>query len=72
MPNSSDSGVISISVKESTEIVACIGSVETRQWNLEESAWKVQFVGVSLGTSWVGGLDEKMSVNENDKEIKTK
>ncbi len=43
-----------------------------RKWPLEESTWKLEFVGVSGQTSWVGGLDEKMIVNDNDRTIKNK
>jgi hypothetical protein len=72
VPNSTDSGTISLSVKESRELISNLPNVETRKWPLEESTWKLEFVGVSGQTSWVGGLDEKMSVNDNDKSIKSK
>lgn len=70
--NSTDSGTISLTVKESRELISNLTKVETRQWPLEESTWKLEFVGVSGQTSWVGGLDERMSVNDNDKIIKSK
>ncbi len=55
-------------------MVAAVTSaqVEQRQWPIEESTWRLEFVGVSGTRSWVGGMDEKMLVNENDRNIRTK
>jgi hypothetical protein len=70
--NSTDSGVISLTVKESRELLSNLAQIEIRKWPLEESTWKLEFVGVSGQTSWVGGFDEKMTVNDNDRSIKNK
>lgn len=72
LPNSTDSGTISITLKESRELIKNLDNIEIRKWPLEESTWKLEFVGVSGQTSWVGGFDEKLTVNDNDRTIKSK